>query len=196
MTDTEILPEEIDDSRGNSDSLRAWRREKVWELKSCGLTTDEIVEALRPKEGIKISHGTVINDFKAKQEEIEKNFQSYVEKELLTQHHLILTGIERVLKEAWRMYARDENKAKEMLPIIITALKVKLDALGNPVVFEKAIKVVAEIKKALESQNQKKQEPQKPVEQEQPITKTPEPQAVEDDDPVIGIEIKEDPQEP
>jgi DNA-binding NarL/FixJ family response regulator len=52
----------MDDSNSKMDSLTRWRREKVWELKSCGLTMDEIAETLKLKEGIRISHGTVHRD--------------------------------------------------------------------------------------------------------------------------------------
>lgn len=59
MTEMENPTLQMADSNSKMDSPIKWRREKVWELKSCGLTIDEIAETLKPKEGIKISHGTV-----------------------------------------------------------------------------------------------------------------------------------------
>lgn len=67
MTAPEIPAREMDYSRSEMDSLIKWRKEKVWELKSCGLTIDEIVESLKPKQGIKISHATVHRDLKTKE---------------------------------------------------------------------------------------------------------------------------------
>ena len=67
MTIPEIPAREMDYSRSEMDSLIKWRQEKVWELKSCGLTIDEIVESLKPKQGIKISHATVHRDLKTKE---------------------------------------------------------------------------------------------------------------------------------
>ena len=139
--------------RGKAKSLVAWRREKVWELKSCGLTYDEIVESLKPKPGIKISHGTVARDLEAKQKEINEGFKHYIEDELPLQHRLVVTGLERVIKEAWRMYARDESRAKEMLPIIVSAYGEKLKALGDASYIDKALKTVARIKEQLKEES-------------------------------------------
>lgn len=151
LTEADSPAQEKENPRGKRDALVKWRREKVWELKACGLTYDEIVEALRPKPGIKISHGTVARDLEAKQREIKEGFKHYIEDELPLQHRLVITGLERVIKEAWRMYARDENRAKEMLPIVVSAYGEKLKALGDPSYIDKALKTVARIKEQVEA---------------------------------------------
>ena len=70
MTVSEIPTRETDNSRGKADRLREWRREKVWEYKSMGCSVDEILDLLKSKPEIRISHDTVINDLKAKEKEI------------------------------------------------------------------------------------------------------------------------------
>jgi hypothetical protein len=108
----------MDYSRSEVDSLTKWRKEKVWELKSCGLTIDEIVESLKPKQGIKISHATVHRDLKIKENEIESHFKDYIEKELPVQHSLAITGLDRVIKESWRIYARASDDRTRLAAIL------------------------------------------------------------------------------
>lgn len=139
MTVNEKPTQELDDSNSKMDSLVRWRRETVWQLKSCGLGIDEIVETLRPKPGIKISHGTVCRDLKFKEKQVEKEFTGYI-KNLVIKHNLAMTRVQRVLKEAWRQYARDERLAKEMLPIILKATEVEHNLLGDVGMIEKGIR--------------------------------------------------------
>ena len=134
MTAPEIPAREIDYSRSEMDSLIKWHKEKVWELKSCGLTIDEVVESLKPKQGIKISHATVHRDLKTKEKEIESHFRDYIEKELPGQHSLALTGLDRVIKESWRINARasDDRTRLAAISIISDATMKKQVVLGDP----------------------------------------------------------------
>ena len=148
MTRAKNLEAESDDLNSKVDSLIDWRKEKVWELKSCGLTIDEIVVTLKPKPGIKISHGTVHRILRAKQKEIEENFKNYIEKELPMQHSLAVTGLDLVVKEAWRIYARaaDDRIKLGALQTISTATMQKQAVLGDPTQIEKAIKLVGRLR--------------------------------------------------
>ncbi|HXV46619.1 MAG TPA: hypothetical protein VD736_08100 [Nitrososphaera sp.] len=67
------------------------------------------MDIMKVKPEIRISHGTVVNDLKYTQKEIEKNFNSYIEN-LPMQHNLAVTGLDRVIKEGWRMYAKTETQ--------------------------------------------------------------------------------------
>lgn len=149
MTETENPTLQMADSNSKMDSPIKWRREKVWELKSCGLTIDEIAETLKPKEGIKISHGTVHRDLEAKHKEIEAHFKDYIEKELPVQHSLAVTGLDRVIKESWRIYARasDDRTRLAVMSIISDATMKKQAVLGDPAQIEKAIRLVAKLSK-------------------------------------------------
>ena len=160
MTASEKLSQESDYSRGESDSLRIWRREKVWELKSCGLTIDEIVETLKTKPNVKISHGTVAKDLRAKEEEIERNFEHYIKKELPMQHHLAVTGLDRVIKESWRIYARasDDRTRLAAMSIISDATMKKQAILGDPAQIEKAIRLVGKVRADLANRDEDAQE--------------------------------------
>ena len=102
MTEAENPAQERDDSNSEMDSLVKWRREKVWELKSCGLTIDEIAETLKPKEGIKISRGTVFSDLKAVRLDIQRELFNYTD-EMVFELHLALHGLKETIKEAWKV---------------------------------------------------------------------------------------------
>jgi hypothetical protein len=140
---------ESDGTRGNSDTMRTWRRDKVWEMKSMGRTIDEIVEKLKPKEGIKISHGTVHNDLKFRQKQIEASFKNYIDKELPIQHNLAVTGLDRIINEGWKIYekAEDQKTALAALDVISDAIMKKQAVLGDPAQIERAIKLVSSLKK-------------------------------------------------
>lgn len=150
----------MDDPRLEMDSLIKWRKEKVWELRSCGLTIDEIVESLKPKQGIKISHATVHRDLKAKEKEIKAHFTDYIEKELPVQHSLAVTGLDRVIKESWRIYARtsDDRTRLAAMSIISDATMKKQAVLGDPAQIEKAIRLVGKVRADLANRDEDGQE--------------------------------------
>ena len=117
MTEAENPAQERDDSNSEMDSLVKWRREKVWELKSCGLTIDEIAETLKPKEGIKISRGTVFSDLKAVRLDIQRELFNYTD-ELVFELHLTLHGLQETIKEAWKVVEDEPGKKLEALRLI------------------------------------------------------------------------------
>lgn len=141
----------MDYSRSEMDSLINWRKEKVCELKSCGLTIDEIVESLKPKQVIRISHATVHQDLKTKEKEVETHFKDYIEKELPVQHSVAVTGLDRAIKESWRIYARAaENRTRlAAMSIISDATMKKQAVLGDPAQSEKTIKLVTSLQKKI-----------------------------------------------
>jgi hypothetical protein len=148
LTARENLAQESDKSQSKSDRLIKWRREQVWEYRSMGLSINEIVEILKNKPEIKISHGTVHNDLKVKQAEIQENFKGYIENELPMQHSLAVTGLDRVIKEAWRIYTKadDQKAALAALNVISDATMKKQAVLGDPAQIEKAIKLVSKLR--------------------------------------------------
>lgn len=118
-----------------------------------GYTIEEIVEKLKAKPEVKISNGTVYNDLKVKQKQIEKDFANYIEKDLPIQHNLAVTGLDKVIKEAWRLYQETSDKRAQLvaLTVIADATMKKQAVLGDPAQIEKAIKTVAQIKKQIET---------------------------------------------
>ena len=157
MTDTENLEGEEDFPRSRMNSLIRWRRQTVWELRSSGLSVDQIVDTLKPKDGIKISHATVCRDLRAKEKEIEDEFSEYLQN-LPARVNLGITRIQWVIREACRQYANDQNKGKEMFPIILRATEVEQELLEKPVMIQKAIETAARLAQALKASERQTQE--------------------------------------
>lgn len=148
--------EELDDSHSEMDSLVEWRREKVWEYRAMGCSIDEIVDILKKKPDVKISHGTVWRDLKAKQKEVEKGFKDYIEKDLPMQHNLAIAGLDKILKEAWRIYLKsgEDKTSLQALTVIQSAIMSKQSVLADPTQIEKAIKLVTKVRAQLSKSNQ------------------------------------------
>ena len=107
------------------------------------------METLKTKPNVRISHGTVVNDLKVKQAEIQANFKHYIEKELPIQHNLAVTGLDRFIKEAWRIYAKaaDDRTRLAALQTISTATMQKQAVFGDPAQINKALQAVVRIRK-------------------------------------------------
>lgn len=117
-----------------------------------GFTIDEIVVFLRSKPEIKISHGTVCRDLAAKQEEVQDAFKSYIGDELPRQHHLAVIGLQKVLKEAWRLYINNPHDPRLQLAalhVVTETIMRKQAVLGDPAQIEKAILAAARLKNHL-----------------------------------------------
>jgi hypothetical protein len=132
---------------------RTWRREKVWELKSKGYTHREIIEEISRKDPlVKISLGTVNNDLTRKQAEIRANFQRYIEQDLVAHHHLALTNLQAINKEAWKIFekATDEKVKLSALHTAQEAQSAINATLGDPEFIAKAMKVAGRLRKQLD----------------------------------------------
>jgi len=139
---------------------RTWRREKVWELRAKGYTLHEIVDEMKAGHSdVKISHGTVINDLKVKAQEIAESFKSYIEEELLHQHRLAVSGLDAIIKEAWKIYnSEDDSKTKlAALNVVSNAIMNKQAVLGDPEQIQKAIKVVSQLKSRLKKDDEEQE---------------------------------------
>ncbi len=155
MTVEETRTEETEESNTAFD-MRQWRKDKVWELRSMGYSIDKIVQTLKAnKPEIKISHGTVHNDLKAKYEEIKEAFKSYLEEELPRQHRLAVTGLDKVLYEAWHIFESEQDtKAKlQALNVISETIMRKQQVLGDPEQIQRAIKTVTQLREALRKED-------------------------------------------
>jgi hypothetical protein len=131
---------------------KAWRKEKVWELKSKGFSHREILAELGRDPLLRISLGTIDRDLKQKQKEIRENFQKYIEEDLVAHHHLALTNLQAINKEAWRIFekATDEKVKLSALHTAQEAQSAINATLGDPEYISKAMKVAGKLRKQLD----------------------------------------------
>lgn len=158
MNKAETHTQEIEETNTDNERFneREWRKEKTWELKSKGYSHREIIEEIRSKDPLaRISLGTVNNDLAKKQAEIKANFQHYIEEELPAQHHLALTNLKAINKEAWKIFekATDEKVRLSALHTAQEAQSAINATLGDPEFIAKAMKVAGRLRKQLEEQD-------------------------------------------
>ena len=148
MTASEIPSQESDVTKGKSDTFREWRRAKVWELRATGCSVDDIVDLLKDnRPDVKISHGTVYNDLKAKQEQIAESFEHYIE-DLPLQHHLSRTHLDMIKKQAWRLYYKSKDE-KVQVQALNTAMNAEGEInklLGDPEHISKLLRTQAKLR--------------------------------------------------
>jgi DNA-binding transcriptional regulator LsrR (DeoR family) len=128
---------------GSSDEQIEWRRSKIIELASQGLSQREIAHVM------KVSVGTVNGDLQFLRQRAKVNIQRFIEDELPHQHELAVTGLDKVIKESWKLFDKEQDsKAKlQALNVVSDAIMKKQAVLGDPSQIEKAIKIVAKLSK-------------------------------------------------
>jgi hypothetical protein len=150
MNTPKIKHEESEQSSVESEkpSIRDWRNEKIWELRSRGYSYREILEELAPSPNIKISMGTIANAIKEKQEQIDAAYRAYVDQELPYQHSLAMTNLQAINKQAWRIFeaSKDDKIRLQALHTAKEAQAAINDLMTAPESIQKAIKVVGKLR--------------------------------------------------
>jgi transcriptional regulator len=129
-------------------TLKEWRNEKIWKLRSRGYSYREILEELKTSPDIKVSMGTIANAIKEKEEEIDEAYRNYVDKTLPYQHNLALTNLQSINKQAWAIFesSKDEKIKLQALHTTKEAQAAINDLMTAPESIQKAIKVVGKLK--------------------------------------------------
>lgn len=123
-----------------------WRRSQVIELASQGLTQREISMRL------KVSVGTINGDIKHIRHQAKETISSYIEDDLPYQHKLAVVGLDKIIKESWAIYESDKEDTKtklQALNIISDAIMKKQAVLGDIEQIQRAIDVIAQMKRNL-----------------------------------------------
>lgn len=147
---------------------------------STGLSMTEIAEKLH------VDVSTVSRDIKQMRLQARAKHGEYIDN-LPFEHTLSIASINKAHNELWALYRQtSDSRLKRAILDSIGDMVVKRQILlGDPEHINKALKAVAQIKKAVE--NAKK----RPKESKSGNSSEPEEEEL-DDDPVAGIEIKED----
>jgi hypothetical protein len=126
--------------------LIEWRRAKVVEYVAKGKSLTEIAEIL------KVSLPTISRDVKDLREEAKQKQQDYIDNELPFQHKLAVSNLDKIIEEAWKLYESEEDSRSKIaaLNVIAEAVMKKQAVLGDPEQIEKAIRVVAQLRKQLQ----------------------------------------------
>jgi hypothetical protein len=115
-----------------------WRRDRVLELSSQGLTQSDIATVL------KVDKSIISRDVAYLRQQAQDNLQKHINQTVPEEYQRCLVGINQVLKIAWSIVGKDiDNKTKlQALALINDCNKYKMDLTTNGVVVTDAIKYV------------------------------------------------------
>jgi hypothetical protein len=129
-----------------------WRRSKVIELRSCGLTYSEIAKQLQ------LSKTVVGADMLYVRKQAKENIKEYVTEHLPEQYQICLTAMDTVLKNAFMILSKSEDNREKLqaLELFKDTHMTKLELLSDATTIDSALNYV-----------RSKQEQQSPQPQEQ-----------------------------
>ena len=118
-----------------------WRREKVLDLSSKGLTERDIAGTLN------ISQPTIHRDLRILKQKAKQNITNYIDEQLPAEYEQCLIGITAIMKESWKTAASAESKGDrrdklQALTLAKECYAMKLDLLTSATVVDRAIKFV------------------------------------------------------
>jgi predicted transcriptional regulator len=134
-----------------------WRRNKVLELSSQGLTQSDIATVL------KVTQPTVNKDLTSIKKQATANLQKHIQETLPNEYQKCMVGINQVLKMAWSIVSKevDDKTSLQALALINDCNKYKMDLTTNGVVITDAIKFVQTNKDKLMFARKKRMEESK-----------------------------------
>jgi hypothetical protein len=122
-----------------------WRRNKVLELSSQGLTQSDIATVL------KVTQPTINKDLTSIKKQATANLQQHIQETLPHEYQKCMVGINQVLKMAWSIINKtvDDKTSLQALALINDCNKYKMDLTTNGIVITNAIKFVQTNKEKL-----------------------------------------------
>jgi predicted transcriptional regulator len=116
-----------------------WRRDKVQELSSKGLSQREIAKILQ------VGLGSVNRDLTFIRQQAKNNIKKYIDERLPEEYEKCLVGLNSILKEAWTTSEQTEDRREKIqaLSLAKECYGMKLDLLTNATVVDDAIRFVA-----------------------------------------------------
>jgi hypothetical protein len=118
-----------------------WRRDKVLELSSKGLSEREIASVLQ------ISAATAHRDITYLSQQAKENISRYIDESLPAEYQKCLAGITSITKESWETAASAESDGDrrdklQALALAKECYSMKLDLLSSATVIDRAVKFV------------------------------------------------------
>jgi hypothetical protein len=115
-----------------------WRRSKVTELRSVGLSYTEIAQQLQ------VSRASIGSDLQYIREHAKESFKEYVTEHLPEQYQICLHALDTVLKNAFViMQKSDDNREKlQALELFKDTHLTKLELLSNATTIDSALNFI------------------------------------------------------
>lgn len=161
-----LQPLNTETQQGDGYDLIALRRARIIELLGRGLNQSEIAKQLG------VDKATISRDVKSLRIEAKDRIKSHIEETLPFEHEKALAGLNEIIKEAWRVYDSDkDNRTKlQALSVVQSAINSRLQALGDPESINRAIRVVAQLKRKISQEQEQSSIDNENSEQEQEVS--------------------------
>jgi predicted transcriptional regulator len=128
-----------------------WRRSKVIELRSRGLSYQEIARELQ------VSKASITSDVQYLREQAKESIKEYATEHLPEQYQVCLSALDTILKHAYEILeTTDDNREKlqAMEPFKDTHL-VKLELLSNAITIDSALSYIRNKQQQQQGERQK-----------------------------------------
>jgi hypothetical protein len=128
-----------------------WRRSKVIELRSRGLSYQEIARELQ------VSKASITSDVQYLHEQAKESIKEYATEHLPEQYQVCLSALDTILKHAYEILeTTDDNREKlqSMEPFKDTHL-VKLELLSNAITIDSALSYIRNKQQQQQGERQK-----------------------------------------
>ena len=115
-----------------------WRRSKVIELRSRGLSYQEIARELQ------VSKASITSDVQYLREQAKGTIKEYVTEHLPEQYQICLTALDTILKHAFEiLQTSDDNREKlQAMELFKDTHLVKLELLSNATTIDSALNYI------------------------------------------------------
>ena len=146
-----------------SDQLE-WRRTKVVELRSRGLSYQEIAHELQ------VSKASITSDVQYLREQAKGTIKEYVTEHLPEQYQICLSALDTILKNAFVIMTKSEDNREKLqaMQMYKDTHQLKLELLSNATVIDQALEYI----RTKQSQQKASQKAHKDDEQPLPPTTT------------------------
>jgi hypothetical protein len=117
------------------DDQLEWRRNKVIELRSRGLSYQEIAHELQ------VSKASISSDMQYLRKQAKESIKEYVTEQLPEQYHICLAALDTILKHAYEiLQTTDDNREKlQAMELFKDTHLVKLELLSNATTIDSAL---------------------------------------------------------
>jgi len=128
----------LKDSSTEKQERIAWRRNKVFELATKGMTQADIARALQ------ISESTISRDIDLLKKQASESIKEHISERLPYEYNKCIAGLDEIIREGWLISTSRDNKEKlSSLSLIKDAYSTKMDLLTNANLLQDSIKFVA-----------------------------------------------------
>jgi predicted transcriptional regulator len=128
-----------------------WRKSKVVEMRSRGLSQTEIAQELQ------VSKASIISDIAYLRKQAKESIREYVTEQLPEQYQVCLCALDTILKHAFNILetSEDNREKLQVMELFKDTHLVKLESLSNATTIDSALNYIRNKQQAQQQQQNK-----------------------------------------